>query len=136
MERTLVLIKPDGVQRGLVGRVIQRFEDRQIKIKTLQLMHASKYLLESHYAEHRERPFFTGLIDRMTSGPIVMIVLEGKNVIGVVRKMIGTTNPAEAIPGTIRGDFCLETEGNLIHASDSLESAEREILLWNGCSKL
>lgn len=136
MERTLVLIKPDGVQRGLVGRVIQRFEDRQIKIKTLQLMHASKSLLESHYAEHRERPFFTGLIDRMTSGPIVMMVLEGKNMIGVVRKMIGTTNPAEAIPGTIRGDFCLETEGNLIHASDSLESAEREILLWNGCSKL
>lgn len=107
-----------------------------MRIATLRLMHASKSLLESHYAEHRDRPFFTGLIERMSSGPVVMMVLEGSNVIGVVRKMIGTTNPVEASPGTIRGDFCLETEGNLIHASDSEVSAEREILLWNGCSDL
>lgn len=132
-ERTLVLIKPDGVHRGLIGRVIQRFKDRQFKIITLRMMHASKSLLESHYAEHKDRPFFSGLIERMSSGPIVMMVLEGSNVVPIVRKMIGVTNPAEALPGTIRGDFCTETEGNLIHASDSVESAKREINLWNGC---
>lgn len=97
-------------------------------------MHASESLLESHYHEHKDRPFFAKLIERTTSGPLVMMVLEGKDVITMVRKMIGTTNPAEASPGTIRGDFCTEMEGNLIHASDSPASAEREILLWNGCT--
>lgn len=97
------------------------------------MMHASKPMLEAHYAEHAGKPFFASLIDRMGEGPLVMMVLEGKNVVSVLRKMIGATNPADAPPGTIRGDFCLEMEGNLIHASDSRESAEREISLWNGC---
>lgn len=105
-----------------------------MKIVNLRMMHASQTLLESHYAEHKNRPFFPSLIERMSSGSLVMMVLEGKNAVGIVRKMIGTTNPAESAPGTIRGDFCTETEGNLIHASDSLESAEREISLWVGCS--
>nr|3VVU_A Chain A, Nucleoside diphosphate kinase [synthetic construct]3VVU_B Chain B, Nucleoside diphosphate kinase [synthetic construct] len=130
MERTFVMIKPDGVQRGLIGEIISRFERKGFKIVAMKLMRISQELAEKHYAEHREKPFFSGLVDFITSGPVVAMVLEGKNVVEVVRKMIGATNPKEAAPGTIRGDFGMSVGKNVIHGSDSLESAEREISLF------
>jgi nucleoside-diphosphate kinase len=129
-ERTLVLVKPDGVQRLLVGRVISRFEDRGLKIVAMKLMPVSRKLAETHYAVHAARPFFAGLVDFITSGPVVALVLEGPNAITVVRSMVGATKPHEAAPGTIRGDFGLETAKNLIHASDAPETAAAEIALW------
>ena len=129
-ERTLVLIKPDGVQRQLTGRILARYEDRGLKIVGLKLIHVSADLAERHYAVHREKPFFGGLVDFITSAPLVAAVLEGPNAIAVVRAMNGATRPHEAAPGSIRGDFALETAQNLVHASDGAETAAGEIDLW------
>ena len=135
-QRTLVLIKPDGVQRQLVGRVIARFEDRGLKIVGMRLTAVTRDLAERHYAVHKGRPFFASLVDFITSSPVVAIVLEGPNAISVVRSMVGTTKPHESAPGTIRGDFALETAKNLIHASDAEETAAAEIELWFGAGGL
>jgi nucleoside-diphosphate kinase len=129
-ERTLVLIKPDGVQRLLVGRILTRFEERGLKLVGLKLVHVSRELAEQHYAVHSARPFFTSLVDFITSSPLVALALEGPNAISVVRAMVGATRPNEAAPGTIRGDYALETAQNLIHASDGPETAEAELELW------
>ena len=129
-ERTLVLVKPDGVQRLLVGRILARFEERGLKLVGLKLVHVDRALAERHYAVHREKPFFGGLVDFITSAPLVAAVLEGPNAIAVVRAMNGATRPHEAAPGSIRGDFALETAQNLVHASDSAENAVAEVALW------
>jgi nucleoside-diphosphate kinase len=129
-ERTLVLIKPDGVQRLLTGRILARYEDRGLKIVGLKLINVSSDLAERHYAVHSEKPFFRGLVEFITSAPLVALVLEGPNAIAVVRAMNGATRPHEAAPGSIRGDFALETAQNLVHASDSPENATAEIDLW------
>lgn len=129
-ERTLILIKPDGVQRLLVGRILERYEQRGLKIVGLKLMVASRELAEAHYAVHRERPFFAGLVDFITSAPLVAIALEGLNAVAVCRAINGATRPHEAAPGSIRGDFALETGQNLVHASDSVENAQAELALW------
>ncbi len=129
-ERTLVLIKPDGVQRLLAGRILARYEERGLKIVGLKAMLTDRQTAEEHYAEHRERPFFGGLVTFITSRPLVALALEGPNAIAVVREMNGRTKPFEAAPGTIRGDFALETAQNLVHASDGPEAAARELALW------
>ena len=129
-ERTLVLIKPDGVQRLLAGRILARYEERGLRIAGLKLMTVGRELAERHYAVHGAKPFFRGLVEFITSGPLVAAVLEGPNAIAVVRAMNGATRPHEAAPGTIRGDFALETAQNLVHASDSPETAVAEIDLW------
>jgi nucleoside-diphosphate kinase len=129
-ERTLVLVKPDGVQRLLAGRIIGRFEERGLKLVGLKLVQVDRDLAERHYAIHRERPFFRSLVDFITSSPLVALVLEGPNAIAVVRSMVGATRPHEAAPGTIRGDFALETAQNLVHASDGPETAATEVALW------
>jgi nucleoside-diphosphate kinase len=129
-ERTLVLLKPDAVQRLLVGPLIGRFEARGLKIVGLKLVAVSRELAERHYAIHREKPFFGGLVDFITSSPLVAMALEGPNAILVVRAMVGATRPHEAAPGTIRGDLALETAQNLIHASDGAETAASELALW------
>jgi len=129
-ERTLVLIKPDAVQRLLAGRILARYEDRGLKIVALKLMRVSADLAERHYAIHREKPFFRGLVDFITSAPLVAAVLEGPNAIAIVRAMNGATRPHEAAPGTIRGDFAVETAQNLVHASDGPETAATELALW------
>jgi len=135
-ERTLVLVKPDGVQRLLVGRVLQRYEDRGLKLVGLKLVQVDRALAEAHYDVHRARPFFAGLVEFITSSPLVAAVLEGPNAIAVVRAINGATRPHEAMPGTIRGDFALETAQNLVHASDSPENAAAEIGLWFRDSEL
>jgi nucleoside-diphosphate kinase len=135
-ERTLVLIKPDGVQRLLVGRIVGRFEERGLKIVGLKLVRVDRSLAERHYAVHAGKPFFEGLRAFITSGPLVAMVLEGPQAIAVVRSMVGATRPAEAAPGTIRGDLALETAQNLIHASDGSETAATEIALWFGADEL
>jgi nucleoside-diphosphate kinase len=127
MERTLVFIKPDGVQRGLVGEIILRLEKRGLRIVALKMLRMSEQLAETHYAEHKGKDFFDPLVRHVTSGPVVAMVLEGERAIELVRRMIGNTNPAEAQPGTIRGDLALTTRLNLVHASDSPASAEVEI---------
>jgi nucleoside-diphosphate kinase len=129
-ERTLVLVKPDGVQRLLAGRIIARFEERGLKIVGLKLVLVDQELAERHYAIHRDKPFFGGLVAFITSSPLVAMALEGPNAIGVVRAMVGATRPNEAAPGTIRGDLALETAQNLIHASDGPETAVTELDLW------
>jgi nucleoside-diphosphate kinase len=129
-ERTLVLIKPDGVQRLLAGRILARYEERGLRLVGLKLMAVSRDLAERHYAVHSAKPFFLGLVDFITSAPLVAAVLEGPNAIAVVRAMNGATRPHEAAPGTIRGDFAVETAQNLVHASDSVETATAEIDLW------
>jgi nucleoside-diphosphate kinase len=129
-ERTLVLVKPDGVQRLLAGRIIARFEERGLKIVGLKLLQADRALAERHYDAHKARPFFKGLVDFMTSRPLVALALEGPNAISVVRAMVGATRPNEAAPGTIRGDYALETAQNLVHASDGPETATAELALW------
>jgi nucleoside-diphosphate kinase len=129
-ERTLVLVKPDGVQRQLVGRILSRYEDRGLKVVALKVVRVDRALAEQHYAVHRERPFFRGLVDFITSGPLVAAALEGPNAIAVVRAINGATRPEQAAPGTIRGDLALETAQNLVHASDSQETAEAELGLW------
>ena len=130
VQRTLLLVKPDGVQRQLVGRVLSRFEDRGLKLVGLKLVHVDRALAEQHYAVHREKPFFTGLVDFITSAPLVAAALEGPNAIALVRAMNGATRPHEAEPGSIRGDFAVETAQNLVHASDSPENAAAELALW------
>lgn len=129
-ERTLVLIKPDGVQRLLVGRILARYEERGLKLVGLKLMSVDRDLAERHYAVHREKPFFRGLVEFITSGPLVAAALEGPNAIAIVRAMNGATRPHEAAPGSIRGDFAVETAQNLVHASDGAETAEAELSLW------
>ena len=129
-ERTLVLIKPDGVQRLLTGRIIGRLEDRGLKIVGLKLVAVGRDLAETHYAVHRDRPFFRGLVEFITSSPLVALVVEGPGAIAVVRAMVGATRPHEAAPGTIRGDLALETTQNLVHASDGPDTAATEIALW------
>jgi nucleoside-diphosphate kinase len=135
-ERTLVLVKPDGVQRLLVGRIVGRFEERGLKIVGLKLVRVDRSLAERHYAVHAGKPFFEGLLAFITSGPLVAMVLEGPQAIAVVRSMVGATRPAEAAPGTIRGDLALETAQNLIHASDGPETAAAEVALWFGADEL
>jgi nucleoside-diphosphate kinase len=135
-ERTLVLIKPDGVQRQLVGRIVDRYEERGLKIVGLKLVQVDRALAERHYAVHRERPFFGGLVEFITSGPLVALALEGPNAIAVVRAINGATRPHEAAPGTIRGDYALETAQNIVHASDGAETAEFELGLWFGAGEL
>ncbi len=130
IERTLVLVKPDGVQRLLVGRILTRYEERGLKLVALKLVSVDRRLADRHYAVHRERPFFRGLVEFITSGPVVALVLEGPDAVAVVRAMNGATRPAQADPGTIRGDLALETAQNLVHASDSPETAEAELALW------
>ena len=129
-ERSLILIKPDGVQRLLVGRILDRYEQRGLRIVGLKLMQADRSLAERHYAVHREKPFFAGLVEFITSGPLVAIAVEGLNAIAVCRAINGATRPHEAAPGSVRGDFALETGQNLVHASDSAENAALELGLW------
>ena len=129
-ERTFVAIKPDGVQRGLIGEILGRFERKGFKLIALKQLTPSRELAERHYGVHRERPFFSGLVDFITSGPVVAMVWEGDGVIGSARKLIGSTKPLEAEPGTIRGDLAINIGRNVIHGSDSPETAKFEIGLW------
>ncbi|HUG30600.1 MAG TPA: nucleoside-diphosphate kinase [Candidatus Limnocylindria bacterium] len=135
-ERTLVLVKPDGVQRLLVGRIVARFEERGLKVAGLKLLQIDRALAEQHYAVHRGKPFFEGLLDFITSGPLVALALDGPNAIAVVRSMVGATRPHEAAAGTIRGDLAVETAQNLVHASDGAETAAAELALWFGPGEL
>lgn len=127
MERTFVMVKPDGVQRGLIGEVITRFEKRGVKLAALKLLQIPQEMAETHYAEHKERPFFKDLVSFITSGPVAAMVLEGDNAIAIARTMMGATNPKDSAPGTIRGDYAMTIDKNVIHGSDSPESAAREI---------
>ncbi len=129
MEQTYIMIKPDAVQRGLMGEIISRIEKRGLKIAAMRLGVMSEESAKEHYKEHVERPFFASLIEYVTSGPSVSLVVEGKNAIAIMRAVNGATNPVEALPGTIRGDFAVETGRNVVHASDSTESAKREIAI-------
>jgi nucleoside-diphosphate kinase len=129
-ERTLILIKPDGVQRALIGKILDRYEARGLRIVGMKMVHADRALAEQHYAIHREKPFFGGLVEFITSAPLVAAALEGPDAIAIVRAMNGATRPHEAEPGSIRGDFAIETAQNLVHASDSPENAEAELALW------
>ena len=126
-ERTFALLKPDAVQRGLSGRILERFERRGLKVLGLKMMRVSRPLAESYYAEHKGKPFYEPLMAYITSGPVIAMVLEGDGAVAIVRKMMGKTDSAEAEPGTIRGDFALTIGRNVIHGSDSPESAKREI---------
>ncbi len=130
MERTLVLIKPDGVQRGLVGEVISRLEKRGLRLLAAKFLLVSKDLAERHYAVHKGKPFYEGLIAYITSSPVMAMVWEGPRAISAVRQTMGATNPLEALPGTVRHDFSLEVSRNITHASDSVENGEFEIHLW------
>ncbi len=130
MERTFLAIKPDGVQRKLVGEIIRRFEAKGFTLVGLKLLNVSRELAETHYGVHRERPFFPSLVEFITSGPVVAMVWEGEGVIASARKIIGATNPLNAEPGTIRGDFGVNVGRNLIHGSDAPETAQQEVSLW------
>ena len=130
MERTFVMVKPDGVQRGLVGEVVRRFEQRGLKIVAMKLVQLTPEFAHRHYEVHVGKPFFEGLIKYITSGPVVAMVLEGTNAIDVARTTMGATNPAKAAPGTIRADFSLEMGRNLVHGSDGPDTAATEIALW------
>lgn len=132
MDRTLILVKPDAFARALSGEIIARFERKGLRIAALKHMTVTRELAEQHYAEHAERPFFGELVDFITSGPLVAMVLEGHEAVRAARQEIGATDPLEATPGTIRGDFALETGRNMVHGSDSPESAAREIALFFG----
>eukprot|EP00762_Andalucia_godoyi_P000194 ANDGO_02319.mRNA.1 Nucleoside diphosphate kinase len=129
-ERTYLMIKPDGVQRHLVGEILSRFEKRGYQISGMKMLVPSRELAEAHYAEHKERPFFAGLVEFLTSGPVVALVVEGDNAVATARSMIGMTKPQASAPGTIRGDLAIDVGRNIIHGSDSVESAHREISLW------
>jgi nucleoside-diphosphate kinase len=135
-ERTLVLIKPDAMQRRLAGEILARFEDRGLSIRAAKLVQVDRDLAERHYAEHREKPFFGELVEFITSSPTLALVLEGESAVSVVRSTIGATNPADAAPGTIRGDLALAMPDNLVHGSDASESAAREVTLWFGDGEL
>lgn len=130
MERTLIIVKPEGVQRGLVGAVLGRFEARGLKLVGMKLMQITPELAARHYAEHQGKPFYEGLVKHITSSPVVVGVLEGPNAIAVARAMMGPTSPANAAPGTIRGDYGLDVGLNIIHGSDGPESAPREVALF------
>lgn len=130
MERTFVMIKPDGVQRGLVGEIIKRFEQKGFRLVALKLRQASEALLSEHYADLSKKPFFPGLVAYMASGPVCCMVWEGLGAVATGRKMLGETRPADSAPGTIRGDFCLQVGRNICHGSDSVDSAKKEIALW------
>ena len=130
MDRTLILVKPDAFARGLSGEIIARFERKGLRIVALRSMTMSRELAERHYAEHAERPFFGELVQFITSGPLVAMVLEGSEAVVAARQVIGATNPLEAAPGSIRGDFAIETGANMVHGSDSPESAAREAALF------
>lgn len=130
MERTFLAIKPDGVQRGLVGEIIRRYEAKGFTLVGLKLMQVSRDLAEQHYEVHREKPFFAGLVEFITSGPLVAMVWEGEGVVAAARKMIGATNPLTAEPGTLRGDYGVDIGRNIIHGSDAIETAQREVELW------
>ena len=132
VERTLVLIKPDAVGRGLAGEILSRFERRGLTLRAGKLVRVDRELAEKHYAEHREKPFFGELVGFITSAPTLALVLEGESAISVVRTTMGATNPATSAPGTIRGDLALAMPDNLVHGSDSPESAQREVELWFG----
>merc|ERR1719245_190149 len=129
-ERTFIMIKPDGVQRGLVGEIIKRFEQKGFKLVAMKLMSASTELLEEHYADLKSKKFFPGLINYMSSGPVCPMVWEGKGAVKTGRVMLGETDPAKSLPGTIRGDYCIDIGRNICHGSDSVESAKKEIGLW------
>jgi nucleoside-diphosphate kinase len=130
MERTFIALKPDAVQRGLIGEIITRFEKKGFKLVGLKLQQVTRAMAEEHYGEHKERPFFKGLVDFITSSPIVAMAWEGDNVVETARKMMGATNPKDSAPGTIRGDFSIDLGRNIIHGSDSVASAERELKIF------
>jgi len=130
MERTFVMLKPDAVKRRLIGEIIKRIEAKNLNIVAMKMMHIDRKLAETHYSEHREKPFFKDLVEFITSGPVVAMIVEGPNAISVIRAMMGATNPFNAAPGTIRGDFGLDLTQNLIHGSDSPQSAQRELALF------
>ena len=130
VEKTLVLVKPDAMARGLAGEILARFERRGLVVRAARLVHVDRDLAERHYAEHAEKPFFGELLEFITSGPTLALVLEGESAIPVVRTTMGSTNPADSAPGTIRGDLALAMPDNLVHGSDAPESAQREIELW------
>ena len=129
-ERTFIAIKPHGVQRGLVGEIINRLEQKGFRLVAMKFLQASEELLKQHYIDLKDRPFFPGLVKYMNSGPVVAMVWEGLNVVKTGQVMLGETNPADSKPGTIRGDFCIQVGRNIIHGSDSVKSAEKEISLW------
>ncbi|NEO34601.1 MAG: nucleoside-diphosphate kinase [Symploca sp. SIO3C6] len=130
MERTFIAIKPDGVQRGLMGEIIGRFEAKGFTLVGMKLIKPTRELAEKHYGVHKDKPFFGGLVDFITSGPLVAMVWEGEGVVASARKLIGATNPLTAEPGTIRGDFGISIGRNIIHGSDAVETAQSEIALW------
>ena len=130
MSRTLILVKPDAFERALTGEVIARFERRGLRIRALKMMQADEGIAHEHYAEHTEKPFFGELVEFITGGPLVAMVLEGAEAVPAARQTIGATNPIDAAPGSIRGDYALEVTFNMVHGSDSDESAEREIGIW------
>lgn len=130
MEKTFLMVKPDGVHRNLVGNIVSRFENKGYKLVAAKLMNITKEVAEEHYGEHKDKPFFSELVDFITSSPAFAMVWEGENVIATARKMMGETNPQDAAPGTIRGDFGVTVGKNIIHGSDSAESADREINLF------
>jgi nucleoside-diphosphate kinase len=132
LERTLVLIKPDAVERGLAGEILRRFESRGLTMRAGKLLTVDRGLAEEHYAEHTEKPFFGERVDFITSAPTLALVLEGEGAIAAVRSTLGATDPADSAPGTIRGDLALSMPDNLVHGSDSPESAAREVALWFG----
>ena len=136
VERTLILVKPDAMERRLAGEIVARFERRGLTIRAARLLRVDEDLADRHYAEHREKPFFGELVGFITSGPTLALVLEGEGAIATSRSTIGATNPAQAEPGSIRGDLALAMPDNLVHGSDSPESAEREIALWFGDDEL
>ncbi|KAG0380139.1 MAG: nucleoside diphosphate kinase [Linnemannia gamsii] len=130
LERTYIMVKPDGVERGLVGEIIKRFENKGFQLVALELKSPTRDLLEKHYADLSSKPFFGGLMNYMMSGPVVAMVWSGKGVVKSGRVLLGETNPLASLPGTIRGDFCIDVGRNLCHGSDSVENAEKEIALW------
>jgi nucleoside-diphosphate kinase len=130
VSRTLILVKPDAFERALSGELIARFERKGLRIKALKMMRADEEIANRHYAEHSEKPFFGELVSFITGGPLVAMVLEGHEAVAAARQLIGATNPVEAAPGSIRGDFALEVTFNMVHGSDADESAEREIAIW------
>jgi nucleoside-diphosphate kinase len=129
-ERTLILIKPDGVQRALIGRIVDRYEQRGLRVVGMKMVHADRALAEQHYGVHRDKPFFAGLVEFITSAPLVAMAMEGPNAVSVCRDINGATRPHEAAPGSIRGDLALDTGHNLVHGSDSVQTAEFELELW------
>jgi nucleoside-diphosphate kinase len=129
-ERSFVMVKPDGVQRGLIGAILGRFEQRGYQIVAAKLMTPSEELLRQHYADLSSKPFFEGMIQDMKAGPVFAIVIEGLNVVKNARRMLGETNPAESLPGSIRGDYSIDIGRNICHGSDSVDSANKEIALW------